>query len=178
MVPFHEDVKSTVCGQLVKQWIVTGRLGCYSHAEWCLLSSLPSLPDALDKQKNLRKRDGLVLENARLNTLLLVKSFRRNYCTQSLMFGGTPSCIKKTESRHCRCCKWGTTTIFSILLYLFAFTVYVAGLLGVASPKEKNWGMNVGVNPHQTITFGEWSRISWKVRMFSLSQMRKLRMFH
>lgn len=110
-----EDVKRAVCGQLIQLQIVSSWLGGFPHADWFLLSSLPMLPEVLDKEdffifpyskKSIEwrswERDFYVAGKARLIALPLVKHHWRNYCKQRPMCGRAPSCIKIFETRHCR----------------------------------------------------------------------------
>ena len=68
----------------------------------------------------------------------------------------------------------GYTKFSSMFRYHLAAAVPVTGPLRVFSLKKKGPIINVVVNPHQILTFGEWSGISWKVQGFFVSQMRQI----
>ncbi|GFS85367.1 hypothetical protein TNCV_75931 [Trichonephila clavipes] len=80
---------------------------------------------------------------------------RRNCCTQSPMCGGAPSCRRVIESRHWCCSIWGCNKIFK---HVFAPPGrHGAGHRAIVSSlfEKKGPRMNVAVNPHQTVSFGE-----------------------
>ncbi|GBO07976.1 hypothetical protein AVEN_31311-1 [Araneus ventricosus] len=86
---------------------------------------------------------------------------------------GEPSCMKIVDIRQCMCCSCGNTNICSLPWYRQSMTEHVREPCAVISSKKNGPRVNVSVNTHQRVNFGECRGISLSIRGFSLAQLRE-----
>ena len=150
-----------------------------SYSSWIITShQMIQIPQS-QKPHGLKSGDGggQGIGKWRLMACSSVKYLFRTYITQWLMHEEIPSCIKIMCKRHRRAFKSGTVLFCIKNAYCCLVTEHIIGLLALKSSKKYGPRIKDEVNPHHTVTFGNFKWTCMVEHGFSGSQTQQLWVF-